>query len=80
MHFLLSLIGGSWDKMIQRWDLRRVKEIRRIGRFLSMWKQWGYQEMADGLSLLVLGGIKVSEVETGIMRTFLYLCEQHKVF
>jgi WD40 repeat protein len=52
-----QMISGSWDKTNRRWDLWKGKENKNDREVSSMRKQWGYQEMADGLSLLVLGGI-----------------------
>ncbi|KAG2737429.1 WD40 repeat-like protein [Suillus brevipes Sb2] len=65
-----QMISGSRDKTIRRWDLRKGKEIEKDRQV--------YEEVAavgvsrDGRRVVIAGGngIKVNEVETGIVRTF----------
>jgi WD40 repeat protein len=66
-----QMISGSWDKTIWRWDLREGKEIKEA-------REVGERDIrAVGVSrdgrwvVTAVGGVlKVSEVETGIVRTF----------
>ncbi|KAG2743104.1 tricorn protease domain 2-containing protein [Suillus brevipes Sb2] len=65
-----QMISGSGDKTIRRWDLRKGKEIvedRGDEKYVQ-----AVRVSRDGRWVAVAGGngIKVSEVETGIVRTF----------
>ncbi|KAG2342019.1 WD40 repeat-like protein [Suillus weaverae] len=66
-----QMISGSHDKTIRRWDLREDKEIKEA------------RDVCDGIQAVVVSrdgrwvvtstagwGVKVSEVETGNVRTF----------
>jgi WD40 repeat protein len=66
-----QMISGSQDKTIRRWDLQKGKEIEK--------DREGYEDVQavgvsrDGRWIVIAAGqkgIKVSEVETGIVRTF----------
>jgi WD40 repeat protein len=65
-----QMISGSWDKTIRRWDLREGKEIEKDQQIVEYVQAVGVSR--DGRWVVIAGGkgIKVSEVETGIARTF----------
>ncbi|KAG2738842.1 YVTN repeat-like/Quino protein amine dehydrogenase [Suillus brevipes Sb2] len=67
-----QLISGSGDKTIRRWDLRRGKEIEKDRQVYEGVRAVGVSR--NGRWVVIAGGggcgIKVSEVETGIVRTF----------
>ncbi|KAG2744519.1 WD40 repeat-like protein [Suillus brevipes Sb2] len=65
-----QMISGSYDKTIRRWDLRKGKEIekdREVSEYVG-----AVRVSRDGRWVVIAGGrsLKVSEVETGIVRTF----------
>jgi WD40 repeat protein len=64
------MISGSWDKTIRRWDLRKGKENEKDREVFECVLAVGVSR--DGQWIVIAGGngIKVSEVETGIVRTF----------
>jgi WD40 repeat protein len=66
-----QMISGSRDKTIRRWDLRKGKEIEKDRQVVEDVRAVGVSR--DGRWVVAAGGrdgIKVSEVETGIVRTF----------
>ncbi|KAG2742275.1 YVTN repeat-like/Quino protein amine dehydrogenase [Suillus brevipes Sb2] len=65
-----QMISGSGDKTIRRWDLRKGKEIEKDWKVYENVK--AVEVSRDGRWVVIAGekGIKVSEVETGIVRTF----------
>ncbi|KAG2740511.1 WD40 repeat-like protein [Suillus brevipes Sb2] len=64
-----QMISGSRDKTIRRWDLRKGKEIEKDRQVYEKVLAVGVSR--DGRWIVIAGyGIKVSEVETGIVRTF----------
>ncbi|KAG2118201.1 WD40-repeat-containing domain protein [Suillus discolor] len=66
------MISGSDDKTIRRWDLREGKEIEEA-REVYKNRIYGVRVSRDGRWVVTAGyslGLKVSEVETGIVRTF----------
>ncbi|KIK45508.1 hypothetical protein CY34DRAFT_801589 [Suillus luteus UH-Slu-Lm8-n1] len=66
-----QMISGSLDKTIRRWDLRKGKEIKKDREVYEDVRAVGVSR--DGRWIVIAGGIngiKVSEVETGIVRTF----------
>jgi WD40 repeat protein len=65
-----QMISGSGDKTIRRWDLRKGKEIEEAREVYEYVEALGVSR--DGRWIVIAGdeGIKVSEVETGIVRTF----------
>jgi WD40 repeat protein len=65
-----QMISGSGDKTIRRWDLRKGKEIEKDREVYEYVRAVGVSR--DGRWVVIAGGngIKVSEVETGIVRTF----------
>ncbi|KAG2742276.1 tricorn protease domain 2-containing protein [Suillus brevipes Sb2] len=64
-----QMISGSYDKTIRRWDLRKGKEIEKDREVSEYVGAVGVSR--DGRWVVIAGnGIKVSEVETGIVRTF----------
>ncbi|KAG2747197.1 YVTN repeat-like/Quino protein amine dehydrogenase [Suillus brevipes Sb2] len=65
-----QMISGSRDKTIRQWDLRKGKEIERAREVYEGVRAVGVSR--DGRWVVIAGdkGIKVSEVETGIVRTF----------
>ncbi|KAG2754874.1 YVTN repeat-like/Quino protein amine dehydrogenase [Suillus brevipes Sb2] len=71
-----QMISGSWDQTIRRWDLRKGKEIEKDRQVYEHVRAVGVSR--DGRWVVIAGqkGIKVSEVETGIVRTF---HERHSV-
>jgi WD40 repeat protein len=64
------MISGSGDKTIRRWDLRKGKEIEKDRQVVENVQAVGVSR--DGRRVVIAGdkGVKVSEVETGIVRTF----------
>ncbi|KIK41534.1 hypothetical protein CY34DRAFT_13002 [Suillus luteus UH-Slu-Lm8-n1] len=64
------LISGSGDKTIRRWDLRKGKEIEEAREVCEDVRAVGVSR--DGRWIVTASDedIKVSEVETGIVRTF----------
>ncbi|KAG1793957.1 WD40-repeat-containing domain protein [Suillus plorans] len=67
-----QMISGSDDKTIRRWDLREGKEIEEA-REVYKNRIYGVRVSKDGRWIVTAGyslGLKVSEVETGIVRTF----------
>jgi WD40 repeat protein len=65
-----QIISGSFDETIRRWDLRKGKEIKKDREVYEKLQAVGVSR--DGRWVVIAGGngIKVSEVETGIVRTF----------
>ncbi|KAG2744524.1 YVTN repeat-like/Quino protein amine dehydrogenase [Suillus brevipes Sb2] len=65
-----EIMSGSGDKTIRRWDLRKGKEIEKDREDYEDVKAVGVSR--DGRWVVIAGkkGIKVREVETGIVRTF----------
>jgi WD40 repeat protein len=65
-----QMISGSRDKTIRRWDLRKGKEIDKAREVYEYVRAVGVSR--NGRWVVTAGGwgIKVSEVETGIVRTF----------
>ncbi|KAG2742299.1 WD40 repeat-like protein [Suillus brevipes Sb2] len=66
-----QMISGSWDKTIRRWDLRKGKEIEKDRQVCDIVNV--VEVSRDGRWVVIAGGtgsLKVSEVETGIVRTF----------
>jgi WD40 repeat protein len=65
-----QMISGSRDKTIRRWDLRKGKEIEKDREVYKYVQALGVSR--DGRWVVIAGGngIKVSEVETGIVRAF----------
>ncbi|KAG2738839.1 WD40 repeat-like protein [Suillus brevipes Sb2] len=65
-----QMISGSFDT-IRRWDLRKGKEIEKDRQVYEL-VQAAVEVSRDGRWVVAGGrdGIKVSEVETGIVRTF----------
>jgi WD40 repeat protein len=65
-----QMISGSSDKTIRRWDLRKGKEIEKDQEVYEDVHAVGVSR--DGRWVVIAGGndIKVSKVETGIVRTF----------
>jgi WD40 repeat protein len=65
-----QMISGSYDKTIRRWDLRKGKEIEKDREVSEYVHAVGVSR--DGRWVVIAGGrsLKVSEVETGIVRTF----------
>jgi WD40 repeat protein len=65
-----QMISGSRDKTIRRWDLRKGKEIKKDREVYEDVQAVGVSR--DGRWIVIAGqkGIKVNEVETGIVRTF----------
>jgi WD40 repeat protein len=65
-----QMTSGSRDKTIRRWDLRKGKEIEKDRQVYEGVREVGVSK--DGRWIVIAGekGIKVSEVETGIVRTF----------
>jgi WD40 repeat protein len=65
-----QMISRSRDKTIRRWDLRKGKEIEKAREVDEYVKAVGLSR--DGRWVVIASdkGIKVSEVETGIVRTF----------
>jgi WD40 repeat protein len=65
-----QMISGSHDKTIRRWDLRKGKEIEKNREAYENVE--ALEVSRDGRWIAIAGdeGIKVSEVETGIVRTF----------
>jgi WD40 repeat protein len=65
-----QMISGSRDKTIRRWDLRKGKEIEKVRQVYELVQAVGVSR--DGRWVINAGGndMKVSEVETGIVRTF----------
>ncbi|KIK41075.1 hypothetical protein CY34DRAFT_806488 [Suillus luteus UH-Slu-Lm8-n1] len=65
-----QMISGSWDTTIRRWDLRKDKENEKDKEVFECVQAVGVSR--DGRWVVIAGGkgIKVSEVETGIVRTF----------
>jgi WD40 repeat protein len=70
-----QMISGSYDKTIRRWDLRKGKEIEKDREAYEGVLAVGVSK--DGRWVVIAGdnGIKVSEVETGIARTFHGNCQ-----
>ncbi|KAG2754870.1 WD40 repeat-like protein [Suillus brevipes Sb2] len=66
----ILMISGSGDKTIRRWDLRKGEEIEKDREVYEYVRAVGVSR--DGRWVVIAGrnGIKVSEVETGIVRTF----------
>jgi WD40 repeat protein len=65
-----QMISGSWDKTIRRWDLREGKEIKEA-REVCEEDISAVGVSRDGRWVVTAGWeLKVSEVETGIVRTF----------
>jgi len=66
-----QMISGSWDNTIRRWDLREGKEIKEA-REVCEEHIFAVGVSRDGRWVVtaVRGVLKVSEVETGIVRTF----------
>ncbi|KAG2737410.1 tricorn protease domain 2-containing protein [Suillus brevipes Sb2] len=64
-----QMISGSRDKTIRRWDLRKGKEIEKDRQICENVEAVGVSR--NGRWVVIAGGhgIKVSEVETGIVRT-----------
>ncbi|KIK45506.1 hypothetical protein CY34DRAFT_801585, partial [Suillus luteus UH-Slu-Lm8-n1] len=64
-----QMISGSRDKTIRRWDLRKGKEIEKNREDYEEVRAVGVSR--DGRWVVIAGknGMKVSEVETGIVRT-----------
>jgi WD40 repeat protein len=66
-----QMISGTWDKTIRRWDLREgkeIKEAREVGE--RDIRAVGVSRDGRWVVTAVRGVLKVSEVETGIVRTF----------
>ncbi|KIK41073.1 hypothetical protein CY34DRAFT_227797 [Suillus luteus UH-Slu-Lm8-n1] len=65
-----QMISGSRDETIRRWDLRKGKEMEKDREVDEYVNALGVSR--DGRWVVIAGGngIKVSEVETGIVRTF----------
>jgi WD40 repeat protein len=65
-----QMISGSGDKTIRRWDLRKGKEIEKDREVYEDVEAVGVSK--DGRWVVIAGNnsLKVSEVETGIVRTF----------
>ncbi|KIK37621.1 hypothetical protein CY34DRAFT_810155, partial [Suillus luteus UH-Slu-Lm8-n1] len=65
-----QMISGSRDETIRRWDLRKGKEMEKDREVFKFVQAVGVSR--DGRWVVIAGGkgIKVSEVETGIVRTF----------
>ncbi|KAG2740513.1 YVTN repeat-like/Quino protein amine dehydrogenase [Suillus brevipes Sb2] len=66
-----QMISGSRDKTVRRWDLRKGKEIEKDRQVYEGVQAVGVSR--DGRWVVINAGgngIKVSEVETGIVRTF----------
>ncbi|KAG2739084.1 WD40 repeat-like protein [Suillus brevipes Sb2] len=65
-----QMISGSYDKTIRRWDLRKGKEIEKDREVSKYVHAVGVSR--DGRWVVIAGGrsLKVSEVETRIVRTF----------
>ncbi|KAG2741934.1 TolB, C-terminal domain-containing protein [Suillus brevipes Sb2] len=65
-----EMISGSLDQTIRRWDLRKGKEIDKVRQVFENVR--AVVVSRDGRWVVIAGekGIKVSEVETGIVRTF----------
>ncbi|KAG2744484.1 WD40 repeat-like protein [Suillus brevipes Sb2] len=66
-----QMISASRDKTIRRWDLRKGKEIEEAREVYEYVEAVGVSR--NGRWIVIAGlidGIKVSEVETGIVRTF----------
>jgi hypothetical protein len=66
-----QMISGSWDKTIRRWDLREGKEIKEAREVCEeRISAVGVSRDGRWVVTAVRGVLKVSEVETGIVRTF----------
>jgi len=69
-----QMISGSWDKTIRRWDLREGKEIKEAREVCEEREEHisAVGVSRDGRWVVTAVGrvLKVSEVETGIVRTF----------
>jgi WD40 repeat protein len=67
-----EMISGSLDKTIRRWDLRKGKEIEKDREIYEGVRGVTVGVSRDGRWVVIAGGrsLKVSEVETGIVRTF----------
>ncbi|KIK41657.1 hypothetical protein CY34DRAFT_805817 [Suillus luteus UH-Slu-Lm8-n1] len=65
-----QMISGSRDETIRRWDLRKGKEIEKDREVFENVRAVGVSR--DGRWIVIAGyrNMKVSEVETGIVRTF----------
>ncbi|KAG2744485.1 YVTN repeat-like/Quino protein amine dehydrogenase [Suillus brevipes Sb2] len=65
-----EMISGSRDKTIRRWDLLKGKEIEKDREAYENVQEVGVSR--DGRWVVIAGGrsLKVSEVETGIVRRF----------
>ncbi|KAG2743107.1 YVTN repeat-like/Quino protein amine dehydrogenase [Suillus brevipes Sb2] len=65
-----QMISGSRDKTIRRWDMRKGKEIEKDRQVVE--GVHGVGVSRDGRWVVIAGknDIKVSEVKTGIARTF----------
>ncbi|KIK37617.1 hypothetical protein CY34DRAFT_61921, partial [Suillus luteus UH-Slu-Lm8-n1] len=67
-----QMISGSRDKTIRRWDLRKGKEMEKDREVYENVE--AVEVSRDGRWVVIAGhttnGIKVNEVETGIVRTF----------
>ncbi|KAG2742279.1 YVTN repeat-like/Quino protein amine dehydrogenase [Suillus brevipes Sb2] len=65
-----EMISGSRDQTIRRWDLRKGKEIEKVRQVFEGVREVGVSK--DGRWIVIASGegMKVSEVETGIVRTF----------
>ncbi|KAG2336882.1 WD40 repeat-like protein [Suillus weaverae] len=65
-----QMISGSRDKTIRRWDLRKGKEIKEAREVCENIEAVGVSK--DGRWVVTADGmeLKVSEVKTGIVRTF----------
>jgi WD40 repeat protein len=68
-----QMISGSWDNTIRRWDLREGKEIKEAREVCEEREEHisAVGVSRDGRWVVTAGWVpQVSEVETGIVRTF----------
>jgi WD40 repeat protein len=68
-----QMISGSWNNTIRRWDLREGKEIKEAREVCEECEERisAVGVSRDGRWVVTAGWVlKVSEVETGIVRTF----------
>jgi WD40 repeat protein len=65
-----QMISGSGDKTIRRWDLRKGKEIEKDRQVYEYVEAVGVSRDGRWVVIASSEGIKVSEVEMGIVRTF----------
>ncbi|KAG2737629.1 YVTN repeat-like/Quino protein amine dehydrogenase [Suillus brevipes Sb2] len=66
----LQMISGSWDKTIRQWDLQKGKELEKNRQDVKHVGAVGVSRNGRWVVIASDEGMKVSEVETGIVRTF----------